>query len=133
MTNIRGILNDLQNYNRKVGLDTTPDTINIFAKPLLPHTPKNQPRVSFPLPVTENQQEESINSLENQGISSSLYSTKNQGISNNYLQFQNYNLTMVFPPLKHHSPTNHGHIFIPIIMTNHSQRAGSHLTKNQGI
>ena len=106
---------------------------NISAKPLLPHPPTNQPHGSLPLPITYHPQEERINSLENQGISSSQNSTENQGISNDSLQFLNNNFTMVNPPLKHTSPTKHGNSPLPLLETDHSQRAGINSTKNQGI
>ena len=89
LTEIRGITNNLRNSDREVDPDTTPAAGNISAKPFLPHPTTNKPHVSFPLPITDHPQEERIDSLENQGISSSLYSTKNQGISNNSSQFRN--------------------------------------------
>ena len=71
LTKNQGISNDLPNSDRVVGPDTTPAASNIAAKPLLPHPPTNQPHVSLPLPITDHPQEERIDSLENQGISSS--------------------------------------------------------------
>ena len=55
-TENRGILNDLQNYDRVVGPDTTTAAGNISYRPLLPHPPKNQPHVSLPLPITDHPQ-----------------------------------------------------------------------------
>ena len=37
------------------------------------------------------------------------------------------------PLLQHPPPTNHGHIPLSLLETNHPQRAGSYSTKNQGI
>ena len=37
------------------------------------------------------------------------------------------------PPLKHPSPTNHGHGPLPLLETDHTLRSGSNSTKNQGI
>ena len=71
-------MNDLRNSDRVVGPDTTPAADNISAKPLLPHPPKNQPNVSLTLPITDNPQEERIDYLENQGISSSQKSSPKQ-------------------------------------------------------
>ena len=40
---------------------------------------------------------------------------------------------MVTPPLKQPPNTNHGHITLPILETDLTQRAGINLTKDQGI
>ena len=95
-----GISNDLRNSDRVVGPDTTPAAGNITAKPLLTHPPTNQTHGSLTLTITEHPQEEQIDYLENQGISSSQNLTENQGISNDSLQFQNINFTMGNLPLK---------------------------------
>ena len=72
-----GIYNDLQNSDRVVGSDTTTADGNIAVKPLLLHPPKNQPHGSIPLTITNHSQEDRIDSLENQGISSSQNLTEN--------------------------------------------------------
>ena len=68
----------MRNSDRVVAPDTTPAADNIAAKPLLPHPPTNKPNVSLPLPITENLQEERIDSLENLGISSNQNSIPKQ-------------------------------------------------------
>ena len=45
-----------------------------------------------------------------------------------YLQFRNYNLTMGNHPLKNPPPKNHGHNPLPLLETDHPQRAGSNST-----
>ena len=50
-----------------------------------------------------------------------------------YLQFQNNNLTMGNPLLKHPPPTNHGDNPFPLLETDHPQRSGSDSTKNPDI
>ena len=99
-TKNRGILNNLRYSDREVGPDMTPSAGNIDTKPLLPHTPTNQTHGSLPLPIANHPQEERIDSLDNQGISSCQHSTENQGILNSSLQFRNNNLTMGNPPPK---------------------------------
>ena len=42
-TENQGISNELRNSDREVGPNTTPAAGNIYAKPLLPHPPTNQP------------------------------------------------------------------------------------------
>ena len=42
-------------------------------------------------------------------------------------------MTMGIPPLKRPTPTNHGHVPLPILETEYPKRAGSDKTKNQGI
>ena len=116
-------MNDSQNSDREVGLNTTPAAGNIADKPLIPHPPKNQTNISLHLPITDHPQEERIDSLENQVISSSQNSSENQGISNDSLQFQNKNLAMGNPPIKHPHPTNYGHSPIHLLETEHPQRA----------
>ena len=46
-----------------------------------------------------------------------------------YLRYQNYNFTMGNTHLKYPPSTNHGHIPIPLLETEHPKRAGSDLTK----
>ena len=75
-TENQGISNDLPHSDRVFRLDTMPAAVNISAKPLLPQSPKNQPHGSFLLPITDHPQEERIDSLEYQGISSSQKSTE---------------------------------------------------------
>ena len=70
-TKNQGISNNLPNSDRVFRPNTMPHAGNISDKPLIPHPPTNQPHESLPLTITDHPQEERIDSLENQGISSS--------------------------------------------------------------
>ena len=98
-------MSDLLNSYREVGLDTTPAAGNIAAKPLLPHTPTNQQYVPLTLPITDHPQEESIDSLENQGISSIQNPTKNQG----YFELLSAISRLKYDPGKHQPKTSHAY------------------------
>ena len=76
-TKNQGISNDLPDSDRVIGPDTTPAAGNIASKPILPSLPTNQPHGSLPLTITDHPQEERMDSLKNQGISSSQKLTEN--------------------------------------------------------